>query len=639
MCRFFYTNISCPCEKSPSDNVPEPLLRNLRVSCSEDHISEVELRRGHFGRQPRLRSLSIERCQIGSVPDEAFAGLEALTSLALTNTGIWELPRGGRVFCPLGSLQSLNLSENAVRDLADLGFEVAANDVRQRCRIPLRILDLSRNRLKSLPSAGLGQLDRLETLDLSGNEISVVDDAAIAGLSGLKVLRLNGNRLVALPPKLLRGAADSLQELGLQNNSLTGLAPGLFKGLRHLLVLNLSDNALTNDMVSEGAFATLLRLVALDLSGNKLSRLDRRLLSPLTSLQLLDLRGNRLHAMAGDAFLSQYNLHTLRLDDNGIESLHPRSFSGLSVLSSLSLASNRLQDVRPEVVENLTSLADLDLSGNLFDGVPSEAMAALTRLQRVDFSKNMISDMSSTGALDGLAAVREIKLSENGIEKVDAAVFTGGAVVSLEVLDLSGNRIKQLEQGIFSSLRNLKALRLQGNILEDINGILTGQTGLKELNVSSNRLQWFDYAFIPKNLERLDISHNQIEELGNYYKLDSGFGLKLLRAEGNKIKAVRPLSLPSSVEQALLRDNRIRSVQPGSFAEKVNLTEVDLRKNLLRQLELSAIAVNTAGALGKHLLLCLSGAALRIFDQRLPPATIVFTFCPAPTAFSLLADS
>ena len=38
-----------------------------------------------------------------------------------------------------------------------------------------------------------------------------------------------------------------------------------------------------------------------------------------------------------------------------------------------------------------------------------------------------------------------------------------------------------------------------------------------KLNVSSNWLQWFDYAFIPKNLQVLYISDNRIQDLGNYY--------------------------------------------------------------------------------------------------------------------------
>ena len=82
----------------------------------------------------------------------------------------------------------------------------------------------------------------------------------------------------------------------------------------------------------------------------------------------------------------------------------------------------------------------------------------------------------------------------------------------------------------------------QNILLKDINGLLQSQTELKKLNVSSNRLQWFDYAFIPKvqenhyliivqernivksvfwfqSLEMIDLHNNQIEELGNYFKL------------------------------------------------------------------------------------------------------------------------
>ncbi len=72
--------------------------------------------------------------------------------------------------------------------------------------------------------------------------------------------------------------------------------------------------------------------------------------------------------------------------------------------------------------------------------------------------------------------------------------------------------------------------------ITDINGLLTAQSKLKWLNVSSNSLQWFDYAFIPKNLEWLNIQHNTIEEIGNYYHLREGFGLHTLEASYNRIK-------------------------------------------------------------------------------------------------------
>ena len=50
------------------------------------------------------------------------------------------------------------------------------------------------------------------------------------------------------------------------------------------------------------------------------------------------------------------------------------------------------------------------------------------------------------------------------------------------------------------------------------------------------------------SLEWLDIQYNEIEELGNYYKLKSGFNLKRLDASGNLIQSLNKLSLPMSLE-------------------------------------------------------------------------------------------
>ncbi len=66
------------------------------------------------------------------------------------------------------------------------------------------------------------------------------------------------------------------------------------------------------------------------------------------------------------------------------------------------------------------------------------------------------------------------------------------------MLNLADNQLTQLDQGVFNEVTTLRMLRLDDNLLEDINGILAGQTELRFLNVSSNRLQWFDYAFINK---------------------------------------------------------------------------------------------------------------------------------------------
>ena len=70
--------------------------------------------------------------------------------------------------------------------------------------------------------------------------------------------------------------------------------------------------------------------------------------------------------------------------------------------------------------------------------------------------------------------------------------------------------VQVIEQGAFKNLDNLRALRLDNNRLKDINGLVASQKNLRWLNVSTNSLQWFDFAFIPKSLEWLDIHNNKV---------------------------------------------------------------------------------------------------------------------------------
>jgi Leucine-rich repeat (LRR) protein len=117
--------------------------------------------------------------------------------------------------------------------------------------------------------------------------------------------------------------------------------------------------------------------------------------------------------------------------------------------------------------------------------------------------------------------------------------------------------------------------------------------------VSANKLQWFDYAFIPKNLRWLDIHDNEIEELGNYYALKGGFNLQTLDASRNRINKLIPLSLPTSLEYVFLNENPIRSIEANTFIEKPLLSRVELKSNNLERLELAALAI-AAKSDGKH---------------------------------------
>ncbi|KAH7949934.1 hypothetical protein HPB49_017143 [Dermacentor silvarum] len=57
--------------------------------------------------------------------------------------------------------------------------------------------------------------------------------------------------------------------------------------------------------------------------------------------------------------------------------------------------------------------------------------------------------------------------------------------------------------------------------LDDVNGLFSNLHDLIMLNISANRVRWFDYALIPIGLQWLDIHDNQVEALGNYFELES----------------------------------------------------------------------------------------------------------------------
>ncbi|XP_008854140.1 platelet glycoprotein Ib alpha chain [Nannospalax galili] len=118
----------------------------------------------------------------------------------------------------------------------------------------LETLDLSHNKLKSLPSLGRA-LPALTTLDISFNQLTSLAPGALEGLSQLHELYLQNNNLMMLPPRLLM-PTPRLRKLNLASNKLGELPPGLLEGLDELDTLYLQGNQLRT--IPKGFFGDLL---------------------------------------------------------------------------------------------------------------------------------------------------------------------------------------------------------------------------------------------------------------------------------------------------------------------------------------------------------------------------------------------
>ena len=590
--------------------------KQLQVKCSDMFFFESKLKSEHFGKLPLLEELDIEYCKIRHLPPRAFAGLsnlkklsvqshnsewtsilmdidsnsfqklETIESISLSNNNLWSLPIN--TLCNLTKIRKLNISQNHLLNTVDLGLSFIGG-----CQVPLLELDISHNHISSLGNGDLHQVKDLVKLDLSANRMKILDENALETLPYLEELNLADNQLSALPPTVFN-KSQSLHKLMLQNNSLTMLTSQLFSGLTNLTVLNLSRNAISSHLLAPDVFTSgLNNLKVLDLSYNQMSNVETSIFASLTSLKVLNLAHNQFQIISSGIFAFQNKLQILSLSHNNIENVEKDAFVGLNSLNSLSLDHNRIRNLYDnQLDESASTIEDISFNGNLLVEVP-RTVRILHKLRTLDLGENEISEINS-GDFSALINLYGLRIAGNRIQKISKEHFANTS--NLHVLNLAHNQLSEIKQGAFNQLQSLRALRLDNNRLRDINGLVSPLNNLQWFNASSNRLQWFDYAFIPKSLEWLDIHDNEIEELGNYYHMKSGFSLKSLDASSNLIRSLRKLSLPPSLERVILNRNAVRQIADNTFEDKPYLARVELASNEINHMKLATISVGKLSA-------------------------------------------
>ncbi|XP_041980164.1 toll-like receptor Tollo [Aricia agestis] len=592
------------------------LTVRLRLECSDALFFQSSLAPGSFRQLVELRELTIEYCKIGNLSDGAFTGLRELRNLTIrTHNTDWStmsleitptafsrdvqnlerldlsennmliFPEGA--FCSLRNLAYLNMTGNRMRDISHFQFSTAHRHPTEKCGDNLLVLDLSRNIIDTIPPGLLSGLKRLQKLYLQDNGLNSVADRALEGLISLTTIRFSDNHLTSLPPELFSDTKE-LKEIYLNNNSITVLAPGLFSDLFQLLVLDLSNNELTSDWINTSTFTGLKRLVYLDFSHNRVSKMEIALFRDLHNLQILKMQDNFIEHIPENVFSSLSNLHTLILSNNRLTNIESYAFLNLPVLSVLSIDSNRISKIHPHALRNCSSLQDLHINGNRLDEVPI-ALKEIPQLKTLDLGENLIVSVENASFMS-MNQMYGLRLTENNIGNISKGVFD--KMTSLKILNLSRNKIHKIEAGSFDGNINLQAIRLDGNYLTDIGGLFTKLPNLVWLNISDNRLEWFDYAMIPTGLQWLDIHANRIAELGNYFEIESQLSLSTFDASSNKLTEITGSAIPNSVEMLYLNDNLISKVQSYTFFKKPNLTRVDLYGNKITSLDPNSLRIS-----------------------------------------------
>lgn len=589
------TSINSRLEKTDFSVVPNNTL-SLSIYCSQSTVGQLEPY--GFSGLTQLQSLVLENCVLNSLPTNAFRGLQSLKSLSvrksrpsglsaadkqldiqhgafidLDNLELLDLSENlleslpSKSICGLQKLKMLNVSSNQFGSLADLGVPAPGGEL-PACMSQLDTLDMSNNDITSIDNKSVLSYPTLATINLANNHIRYVADNVFS--SSAKIINLSNNQINHLPANLIQTAA--VRELNLANNTLSAFPSSFFVGQYDLEKLSLAGNMLTTASLSTNLTIDLLNLIELDLCHNQVQTVPEQFLASMLNLQILKLCGNKLSSVHFPELMP--NLVNLDLSSNQLRSIEPGYFSSLPLLTQLSLSDNQINVLHPAAFNNNTDILILDLSRNQMYKIP-DALSSLNKLQTLDLGWNQISSLHS---LDNMEQLWRLQIPNNLIAEIPAEFFT--KLVSLQVLDLSNNRLAKLEPGSLDLNPSLRAVRLDGNYLTKIDSIFTKLSQLVWLNVSNNQLNDFDYTQIPHTLHWLDVSHNQINQLGNYLSIENS-SLSYLDASFNKIQQISSLNIPQNLETILLNDNKISEISQYAFFDKVRLVKVDLSVNEL----------------------------------------------------------
>ena len=377
-------------------------------------------------------------------------------------------------------------------------------------------------------------LESLEYLDISDNKVLSLPAAALGRLPKLKRLKADYNRIGALSYEILR-SVKGLEELSLAYNIIREIPKSTFQDLANLKILNLYGNQIAS--IDQDTFAgTESNLEYLDLGYNIIDEIATDVSLP--ALKYLNLAENKLVNIEG-AFNLLENLNVLILKENGIKRVTRFTFTGMENLISVDLSENYIRKVDPGVFTN-SYLNEVNISGNLLEELEQETFVNLPILEVLDISHNNLVTIKS-GAFDAIPRLKKLYLNHNRLNTYKGDFFANmNNDTDLHTLDLSYNELTYLYPESFTyhpqlsdvnfshnkfsffptqfirNLRYLKDLKLDHNTIKTIDdGDFANVRMLNSLDLSHNEISTVSASAFQNSsqLQRINLSHNRISKL------------------------------------------------------------------------------------------------------------------------------
>ncbi|XP_076250172.1 uncharacterized protein LOC143190010 [Rhynchophorus ferrugineus] len=295
-----------------------------------------------------------------------------------------------------------------------------------------------------------------------------------------------------------------------------------------------------------------------------------------------------------DAFIIPYGAPVISFSQKwaGYQSLPNQLFGSSLPLRNIDLSGNSLRKLTERMLQGVSAtLAELKLADNLLGDTlnpifSTSEFKGLKHMQLLDLRGNGIKAIEE-GILEECDNLQELYLDKNNFIAIPNTSLNGPK--SLKILSLSGNEIDSIKLKSFIAQPNLETIDLSNNLITIIeSGAFSNLDKVRILRLAKNRLSKFnsDVFYGAESLTRLDLSENFITDFPTVALKTFG-NLRFLNLSSNLIQNLENTNLIflANLHDLDLSRNTLANIVPGTFLGLKQLRRLELSVNSLRTIE------------------------------------------------------
>lgn len=210
------------------------------------------------------------------------------------------------------------------------------------------------------------------------------------------------------------------------------------------------------------------------------------------------------------------------------------------------------------VFNKMQKFSHVDLSNRSLVTIPIVLYTRAPEIQNLNLSRNLALSVPKD-FITACINLREIKFTGNEAQKLPPSLAWASRMI---ILDISNNRLEQLEHAELHRATSLVSLKLANNLLSELPMNYSHFRQLRSLNISSNSFKTFpEHLCNLKSLVDLDISFNKLSTLPT------------------------KMSQLKTLERLWMTNNEMKGPLPELFKGLVNLKEIDARFNAITNVD------------------------------------------------------